>query len=53
MFKRRMAVIGAERTRKLEKKKSERVRKQEKERVKSEVLSVDVEKYGGYWKFIR
>jgi hypothetical protein len=42
-------VIGAERASKLEQKKSDQERKEVKERVRAEDLTVDVGKYGGYW----
>ena len=49
VFKRRMALVGAEIASKLEHKKSEKDRKDVKERVHAEDLMLDVGKYGGYW----
>ena len=46
----RRAVIGAERAARMEKKKSEVERKLQKELVRAEDLSVDVSRYGGFWK---
>ena len=50
LFLRRRAVIGAERAARMEKKKSEVERKLQKEHVRAEDLSVDVSRYGGFWK---
>ena len=50
LFLRRRAVIGAECAARMEKKKSEVERKLQKELVRAEDLSVDISRYGGFWK---
>ena len=50
LYLRRKAVIGAERAAKMEMKRNEQERKDQKEHERAEDLSADVSLYGGFWK---